>query len=499
MKAKAITHNILGALSNFLFLFLTGILLLPYYFKFISTSDYGIWLGGISFLSLVSVFEANISLILTQQLGSQWVNNKIEEFSKYFSAAIIFGFLVSIVIIVVTYLLKNTLTNWVSQSGATSKLFSDSFFLYAIALALTIISGYLNSVSQVFLKTFWPPVFTLMSAILGIAYTLWFIPQQGIVALAGGNLVKAVTYTILDAIYVTIILKKHNIPFYFEIKYLGRLMKNIGLPFISKVGMTLAMSIQNFIVATTISSSATTIFEITKKLPSLSVMIINMIAVSTFTSFSLFYSENDNKDVVHDYTKYYFSLIRMMLVYALLIIFLIGKDFISIWVGLDKFGGNYLLALICLTLLCDQLRMILSQQYYAIGKFNLTSITDSIFAVSFLVFALIIMPIIGLEGIVISGIGANIIYFISCSVLEKRFQTDMVQYIITKNLLVDLLIVFLIAGSAMFLLSQYTNNFFVLIITIVIGIVLMTMFYYKREVILLKFIFSKFVKFSKNK
>ncbi|MDI5895620.1 lipopolysaccharide biosynthesis protein [Flavobacterium algoritolerans] len=498
MKTKAITHNILGSLSNFVFLFLTGILLLPYYFKFISTSEYGIWLGGISFLSLVSVFEANISLILTQQLGNKWVNKKLDEFSKYFSAAIIFGLLVSIVVVFVTYFFKDMLTHWVTPSGAVNKSYSQSFFLYSIALSLTIISGYLNSIPQVFLKTFWPPIFNLISSVFGIVYTLWAIPHQGILALASGNLVKTLIYTILDFFYVLIILKKEQIPFCVDVHYLFMLIKNIGLPFISKVGMTLAMSIQNFIVATTISSSATTIFEITKKLPSLTVMIINMIAVSTFTSFSLFYSESDNKGFVHDYTKHYFSLIRMMLVFTLLIIFLIGQDFISIWVGLDKFGGNYLLSLICLTVFSDQLRMILSQQYYAIGKFNLTSITDSVFAVSFLVFALIIMPIIGLEGIVIAGIGANLIYFISCAILEKRFHTDMVQYIITKNLLLDLSVVFLISGSAILILNQYRNSFFVLIITIALAALLMAMFYYKREVVLLKFIISKFVRFPKK-
>lgn len=494
MKKKAIAHNILGALSNFAFLFLTGIILLPYYFKFITTSEYGIWLGGISFLSLVSVFEANISLILTQQLGNKWVNKKLEEFSKYFSAAIVFGLIVSIVIVCATYFLKDTLTGWVNSDNKESDLYSESFFLYSISLSLTILSGYLNSVSQVFLKTFWPPIFNLISSVLGILYTVWAIPQYGIFALAAGNLVKTLSYTILVAIYSIIILKGENIPFLLDFQYLKILVKSIGLPFISKVGMTLAVSIQNFIVATTISSSATTVFDITKKLPAMTVMIVNMFAVSTFTSFSLFYSENENKGTGHEYTKHYFSLIRVMLILSLFIVFLIGQDFITLWVGLDKFGGNYLLALICLTVFSDQLRMILSQQYYAIGKFNLTSITDSIFAVSFLIFAVIIMPIIGLQGIVIAGIIANIIYFITCLILERKFQTDMVQHIITKNLIIDLIFVFILAGGALMVMNNFRDNIFVLASVVLLSVGVLIIFYFKREMVLLKFMLSKFGK-----
>ena len=100
MKTKTIYHNLFGSFSTFIFLLFTGIFLLPYYFQYISVNDYGIWLGGISFISLLTVLEANISLILTQQLGERWVKRESLEFSKYFSASIFFSVVVSLIIIV---------------------------------------------------------------------------------------------------------------------------------------------------------------------------------------------------------------------------------------------------------------------------------------------------------------------------------------------------------------------------------------------------------------
>ena len=80
MKKKAIFHNIIGGFSNFGFMFFTSLIFLPYYFNFISNEDYGIWLGGVSLLSLFSIFEANLSLILTQQLAVKLTKMSYQNF-----------------------------------------------------------------------------------------------------------------------------------------------------------------------------------------------------------------------------------------------------------------------------------------------------------------------------------------------------------------------------------------------------------------------------------
>lgn len=493
MKKRAIFHNILGSFSNFAFLFLTSIVLLPFYFKFISTADYGVWLGGISFLSLVAVLEANISFILTQQLGEKWTNNKPSEFARYLSAAFFFGLLASLVIIVSSFFCKEKLTSWVNPGQLANSHFADSFFLYAISLAFTITFGYLNCVTQVFLRTLLSPIFNIIASIAGIAYTIWAVPTQGILAIAAGNLVKSVIYSSLVSIYVLVLLKEKNVPIAFEINYLWSLIKNIGLPFVSKVAMTLAISIQNFIVATTISAEATTIFDITKKIPLITQMLINMIAVSTFTSFSLLYSEQKSKGL-HEYTSQYFSLIRVLLLLSLSVIFLIGQDFITFWVGFDKFGGNILLALLCLTALTDQLRQILSQQYYAVGNFNLTAVTDSIFAVAFMIIAFCLIPSMKLYGIVLAGIFANIIYFSACFFLERKQRIDMVPQILNKHFITDFLLVIAVTLLSKFLFESIRGNLFGEIAIASSALTVLCLLLYFRERSLFNFVLTKFGK-----
>ena len=496
MKKKAITHNIFGALSNFLFLFLTSLLLLPYYFKFITASDYGIWLGGISFISLISVLEANTGLILTQQLAQKRICNKPIEFSKYLSAAILFGFGVSFFIIILSFFFKDDLAILVSKRNFDNEKFSNSFFLYSISLSLTIISGYLSVVSQVFLKTLRPPIFNFISSITGIIYTILAIPSQGIVAIAGGNLVKTFVYSILIGFYGFKILKEENISIYFDLKYLSRLLVNIGFPFISKVGITLAVSIQNFIIATTISGAATTTFDITRKIPLTIQMFINVIAVSTFTSFSLFYSEQKTNEVRHEYTEKYFLLIRLLLLFSLTGIFFIGKDFVTIWVGIDKFGGNVLLGLICLTALADQLRLLLAQQYTAMGKFNLTSITDIVFATSFMISAYFLISFLKLNGIVLAGILANIIYFIVSYFIEKKYSISMVSNIINKSFFYDLSFIVLVACMTKFIYETYRGNYFIETTTILIALSILFIVFYKKNKSLMSFLIFKFGKSS---
>ena len=494
MKKKAIYHNILGAFSNFAFLFFTSIVLVPYYFKFITTSNYGIWLGGISFLSLVSVLEANIGMILTQQLGDKWTNNKPLEFTKYLTASLFFGVAISCFIILFTYLFKDTLCVWVTPAKEAKSEFTLSFFLYAVSLSVTILTSYVSSVSQVFLKTLLPPFFNIIASVVGIIYSVWAIPNQGIIAIASGNLIKGGIYGLLMCIYVYRILKANKIPFIFEFGYVTRLIQNISFPLISKIGMTIAMSMQNFIIAISISASATTIFDITKKLPFMTQSVINMIAVSTFTSFSLFYSERKNSTENHPYTSHYFSLIRILLLFSLMVIFLIGEGFITLWVGFDKFGGNMLLALLCVLALSDQLRLLLALQYYAIGKFNLTALTDMIFAFSFMILAFILIPYLKLNGIVLAGIIANIIYFTFCIYFEKKQLINLVIQIINQSFFADVTLVLIISALTKFTYEYYKGSLLKEVAILVTAITFICIIFYKKDKKLVSFLSSTFRK-----
>ena len=492
MKKLAIIHNFLGGFLNVAFLFFSTIIFLPYYFEFISIENYGIWLTGISLLSLASVLEANISLILTQQLGSKWVNKEIDEFSKYLIAALVLGLLIFCLIVSVTYIIKDLISGFIIVEHSQSSLFSNAFFIYSFSLGFSILNSFISSISQVLLKTKWPPIFNFLSGLLGLAYTIWAVSFQDILALAWGLLIKNLTYFLLISIYSFLLLKREKISFIFENSYLIKILKSIGLPFLSKVVMTIASNSQNFIIGVTLAAATTTVFDITKKFPLVIVMVINMVGVSTFTSFSLFYSEHKN-DTIHPYTKDYFTFIRSILLISLFFIFIIGKDLINIWVGLDKFGGDFLLAIICIFALSDQLRGSLSQQYYTIGKYNFTAISDSVYGITFLLFVFLLLPIYELNGVVFAGIIANIFYFIYCFSYEKYKKMNLIKNLINLNFFKDLIVVLIITFITKFTYEIF-DDYYLKIIVILSSLIILLTLIYKRYKSLVMFILSNFLK-----
>ena len=494
MKKKAIFHNIVGGLSNFAFVFFTSIFLLPYYLKFITNDDYGVWLGGISFISLASIFEANLSLILTQELAKKLVDKKLLEFSKYLTAAIFFSVCSGVIITLGIYCFKENIFYLVSENVTNIALFTTSFFLYSISLSLTIITGYLGSVFQVYLITIKQPWYSIIASLVGVLCTVMLVSSYGVLSLAIGYLVKSMVNLIFIATGASKILKANNIGLIFRLKNVGKLLKSIGLPFISKLMMTSAMNIQNFIISVTIGSSITTIYDITRKLPLINISLINIIAMGTFTSFSLFYSEVNDKLIRDDYTKKYFDFIRVLLFVSMTTIFLIGKDFIRLWVGLDKFAGVGMLALICACCLLDQLRMLLAQQYYSTGKINVTSITDSTYAILFGISVITILPSMGLKGIVLAGIISNLLYFVVCKYVEVKSKMDIVSQIITKALVLDIIVVSFISFISYSVISLYPENIFVTLIVTVTSLIILLIIYFNKEKLLISFIFSQFLK-----
>ena len=491
MKKLAIIHNFFGAFFNFAFLFFTTILLLPYYFKFISTEDYGIWLSGISFLSLASVLEANISLILTQQLGDKWVNKKKGEFSKYYFAAIVLGIIIFVLIVLSTYFFKDSLTNWINSENNQTYLYSKSFFIYSIYIGLGILTGFIAALTQVLLKTKWPPVFNFLSSIFGITYTIWAVSFQGVLAIALGLLIKNIVYFLLISVYSIFQINKEKIPFLFDKNYLKKIIINISLPFISKIAMTIATNSQNFVVGITIAATTTTIFDITKKIPFMIIMVINIIGVSTFTSFSLYNSEQ--KNVIHPYTKHYFTIIRTLLLILLFSAFIFGKDFVYFWVGLDKFGGNILLAMICFTAFLDQLRTSLSQQYYTIGKYNFTAITDTFFALTFILFAFVLIPAFKLNGIVLAAILANVLYFIFCFFYEKNNSIGLLKNLLNSSFFLDVAGIIILTIITKFIYEILDNNYLKITIAIC-SILIVSLLAFKRHKIVVNLFLTNFLK-----
>ncbi len=487
MKKKAILHNSLASLSNFAFTAITGIVLLPYYFNFIDKEQYGIWLGGISFLMIFSVFEANIALILTQKLGENWINNDKKKFSKSLYAALILSLLFTFIIIVTTFLLKETLAGWVSKSSIGINVFGWCFFIYAISLSLNIISSFLGAVSQVFLKTFYPPFFNVISSIFGVLFTVLTVSEHGVIAIALGALIKSFLYLILLGSYSVILLSNQKIVFSYDKQHIFALLEDIKWPFISKVGVTIAVNVQNFIIALVISASATTIFDVTRKFPFIIIMVVNMLTAATFTSFSLFYTENKNNEEENNkLTRVYFSLIRMLLFVALFCVFIFGKQTIGIWVGIDKFGGELLLGMLCVSALFDQLRLTLSQQYYALGKFKLTSVTDIIFSIGFIITLACLMPILKLYGLVLAGIAANLVYFMSCIYFEKKHSVNLIKQVVNKSLFIDLVSITFIGASAKMLIYHFDLTTIYKMGILIITFILFLIYLYIREHVIVK-------------
>lgn len=216
-----------------------------------------------------------------------------------------------------------------------------------------------------------------------------------------------------------------------------------------------------------------------------------MLGVSTFTSFSLHNSEQ--KNIIHPYTKHYFTIIRILLLILLFSAFILGKDFVYFWVGLDKFGGNILLAMICFTALLDQLRISLSQQYYTIGKYNFTAITDTFFALMFILFAFILIPTFKLNGIVLAGILANVLYFIFCFVYEKNNNIGLLKNVLNLSFFLDVIGIIILT-----IITKYTyeifDNYYLKIMIAICSILIVSLLAFKRHKIAVDLILTNFLK-----
>lgn len=462
MKKKAIYHNLVGSLSSFGFTIISGVILIPYYFQYIDKESYGIWLGGLSLLSLFTVIDGNLAMVLTKLLSNERVKNNTKNFSDLFFAGLFLGLILFAVIGSAVFLFKDKLAMSVQAQGPAIQFYAKCFLLYSIGLTFNIISSFINALNQSLLRTLLPPFFGIVSAIAGIAYTVITVPTRGVAAIAEGFLIKGGIYLMCNVIYGIYNLNSEKIKFNFHFKAVAELVSNVKWPFFSKLAMTAAVNLQNFIISAFLIASLTTVYDVTRKLPIMIGLIVNIITVSTFTSFGMLYSENNTKQDF--YSDAYFTLIKLLMAVPLFGIFLFGKEVIGIWVGLDKFGGLTLLGLLCVVQFLDQLRLTLSQQYYAKGLFRLTSITDIIYGVFFLLSLVFLLKPLGLIGVALSSLVAAFIYYLSCLYFERKEGINFLQYIFNRQLIAVAFIGTMLALTLYFCFLTFDPNPFIAIV-----------------------------------
>jgi O-antigen/teichoic acid export membrane protein len=420
-KINAAIYNIVTQGSNFFLTLILSVILVPLYLQYFGLDVYGAWLASGNIIALLGVLESGLSFVLTQKLSVAQQNNNADFFPIFINGTLIF-FLISICILTIGLLLLPYIPTIVQAplQHRTDLIWGILFSI--LATVITVIMSPFGIIPQVYLKTFVPGIFNLLGNMFSaitviIALKLGF----GVASIGLGYLVRAIIISLGNVFYSIHLLKNITNKIYkFEKNKIFQLFKEILIPFLSRLAVTLSNNTQNLIIAAFISPTLTAIYDLTSKVTITLKSLTNIISISTFGGFSLTFADKDSNKLLNTVSKFLLIYsIPMALFYGFSLIF--TPTILKYWVGISKFGGYDLLFFIVLSAVASDYLSLSNMFAWSSGFYKKGAIYDIVNVIIYLILVIVFINILGYKGIPLASFFSTIfiLFLFYINILSK--------------------------------------------------------------------------------
>lgn len=370
-KYKASAFNLFFNSFNTVVMIVNGIIMVPLYFEYISLPVYGAWLGSGNVVSMLGLLEAGFSSVITQKMSAAKSSDDSSLLQKLAGANITSAIIISTLIFVFGMLISPFIAKWVNAPSEHTSQITYAFIIALLSAVVSILVSLFGAFPQVWQDTKTVGIISVVSNILAIsALIVYLLCGLGIISIPLSYLTRSIVNFGSQGLWI-IIHWKFNMkgrPIY-DYKVLIDVLRNCILPFLSRIAGSVMYHSQSFIISAFINPSLSAIYDLTSKITQCIASFLNNINGSFFALFSLTISKGDKSETVkvfNNVSKFFILTLTSVMLFSLLF----TKSIMNYWVGLPKFGGMILLALIILSSYVNQSKSYFNNLLYCGGLIN---------------------------------------------------------------------------------------------------------------------------------
>lgn len=481
MKSKAAIYNYLFSSTGAIFAIVTGIVMVPYYLKYISLSEYGSWLASGNIVAMFGILESGIAGIITQKLAIEFSAKNYRNFGALTFSTIVLGSGIFLIISFAGLFIYKFIPNWVNAPNESASVLSIAVLLSFFSAGFSILFSFCGAFAQAWQETFWSGISNLLSFLISIVIIVLALNYGlGIISIALGYLTRSCLNFLGQLSYIFYKWKKLNLTgLVYSLKTTRKLIIVATFPLLSKISNTVVNNSQSFIIANAISPASAAIFDFTGKIISIVKIFINIFYGSIFGGLAHVFVSNNSEYIKETYLKIY-NIFSVILIVGLTISCIFSREIITLWVGESNFGGIYLVLLITISTYFTERKNFAVNLLFASGEFKTTSIADIINSIMYFSFIYLSINYCGILALPISLLlsGVIMVYY-----YEKKAMAAL--NMIWSKWLFNSLEILLI--SIVLILIYYWVGLFTNSLVILSGkIIIITGFYF-----VLLFLFSK--------
>lgn len=434
---KASLYNYLFNSINSIVVIINGILLVPLYFHYMPVSVYGAWLASGNLMAMIGMFSGGFSGVITQKMAAAISQEKKKDFLELAGANIMTACLIASLFFLASMVLAPFVADIVNVESEYANDIHTAFLVSAVSSVISVFTSLCAAYAQVWQVTRAVGIISVSVNLAGIATTIIsLLSGCGVVSLALGYLVRSSTNLLLLGGWTLKYWRTHepSKPI-FRLRTIPYLMKESVFPFVSNVCRVLMYQSQSLILAGFLSPALAAIYDITGKVAACLYNFISMANGSFFALLSLTFGKGNTKEsnrVAGTIIQYYSIIITAIVVFSVLF----SKPIIHFWVGLDKYGGDFLLLMMVLSTGVGQYKSVMNDILFSGGQISRSARYDIFSMVIYLGLLFGSIQILNEYALPLSMLITNLFFLVVYMLFIRKYlglDTPRISRIIIKN------------------------------------------------------------------
>jgi O-antigen/teichoic acid export membrane protein len=323
---------------------LVGFVATPIILSLTSQSLYGFWVTSLSVVGLLGIIDLGMSVSLTQRVASLGIQPEGRALSRLASSAFLFLLLVSLLFGELGWAVSLLFPGWFNVPPDKIHDVVLTFRLLVLSGMITTLMGTFGAIVYAIQRMFVINVVTLVvslsSIVLSIALLTWGF---GLPALALANLVTALA----GGLAHLWIAKAYCPQLEIRLRHvnrsdLQRLLSFAGYSQLTKLANTVQLMADSPIIASALGSAEVTRYAFTSKVPMLfSTVVASKPPLALMPALSEMFGQNDTERLRRAFVMLAHYSVRLGFIFATFVA-VANKQFVSLWVGQENFGGALL-------------------------------------------------------------------------------------------------------------------------------------------------------------
>jgi O-antigen/teichoic acid export membrane protein len=416
-----------------------GLLVVPFFFHYISKEQYGLWLAIYGLVALISVVDMGTDQYLTTIISDDKKFFSLEIGHHLLSTLIVKLAVVSVfaVVGIILYIFITSLLVIVPSSLEAAK---NTYLIALLALFFTLFSGTVSTI------LYGRHHYSLVN---GLASLSGILASFGtILFLAFGYNIRAFPLALLCAALI-----QFAILFGFLVKNYPHVRLTLtDFQFQNKkemIGYSVSFQILRWVhtlrtqyiviaINNLVGPSAAALYNLTNRLPQMGTVFSSKIALPFFPTFSEYFANEKIELAAVAFTKVNRLLFRFAL-FAAIVCFVVTKPFVSLWVGLNSFAGIGVLFLLCFYAFVLAAMGAFGIVIYASKNFEKWTFVSVIEIICAITLSYVLSFDLGLFGVIAGFALASIIsQFYLFKIVLKQLQLPFVEF--AKNVFIYTLV-----------------------------------------------------------